>query len=169
MRELIVSFILVTTFSVTLNKPELPQVNAETQTVQADKASKAKEKPKTVKRTNKPKKARRQAVAKPQAVIQASKPVQVTGNKQSWLKASGIPQDQWAYVDSIVGRESGWNPNAVNPSSGACGLGQQLPCGKWAGKWNDPVSALKAMNGYVLGRYSSWAGAVAFWEQNSWY
>lgn len=94
---------------------------------------------------------------------------QVSGSKADWLASSGIPSDQWSYVDQIVGRESGWNPNAVNKSSGACGLGQQLPCGKWAGAWNDPVAALSAMNGYVTGRYGSWAGAVAFWNANHWY
>lgn len=77
----------------------------------------------------------------------------ITGDKSSWLASSGIPADQWEYVDSIVTRESGWNPSAVNKSSGACGLGQQLPCGKWAGAWNDPVAALTAMNGYATGRY----------------
>jgi soluble lytic murein transglycosylase-like protein len=93
----------------------------------------------------------------------------VSGSKADWLAASGIPQSDWAYVDSIVQRESGWNPNAVNKSSGACGLGQQLPCGKWAGAWNDPVAALKAQHGYVKERYGSYAGAVAFWNANHWY
>lgn len=93
----------------------------------------------------------------------------ITGNKQSWLAASGIPSSDWGYVDYIVGRESGWNPNAVNRSSGACGLGQQLPCGKWAGAWNDPVAALRAMHGYALGRYGSWAGAYAFWLNHNWW
>jgi hypothetical protein len=51
---------------------------------------------------------------------------------------------------------------------GACGLGQQLPCGKWAGAWNDPVSALVAMNSYV-GRYGGWQGAWDFWQANHWY
>jgi len=93
----------------------------------------------------------------------------ISGTKSDWLAASGIPEDQWSYVDSIVTRESGWNPNAINKSSGACGLGQQLPCGKWSGAWNDPVAALIAMNGYVTSRYGSWAGAVAFWNTNHWY
>lgn len=95
--------------------------------------------------------------------------VQVSGDKHTWLAASGIPEAHWGYVDSIVSRESGWNPNAVNKSSGACGLGQQLPCGKWAGAWNDPVAALKAMTGYVNGRYGGWPQAVAFWNANHWY
>lgn len=93
----------------------------------------------------------------------------VTGDKASWLAASGIPQHEWGHVDSIVTRESGWNPNAVNPSSGACGLGQQLPCGKWAGAWNDPVAALVAQYGYVKARYGGYAQAVAFWQSNKWY
>ncbi len=93
----------------------------------------------------------------------------IAGNKQDWLRASGIPESSWGYVDSIVSRESGWNPNAVNPSSGACGLGQQLPCGKWAGAWNDPVAALIAMNGYVSARYGGWAGAINFWNSHHWY
>lgn len=94
---------------------------------------------------------------------------QISGDKHSWLAAAGIPEAHWGYVDAIVSRESGWNPNAVNPSSGACGLGQQLPCGKWAGAWNDPVAALRAMTGYVNGRYGGWPQAVAFWNANHWY
>ena len=96
-------------------------------------------------------------------------PRPVTGTKTEWMAQAGIPQEHWGYVDSIVTRESGWNPNAVNKSSGACGLGQQLPCGKWAGAWNDPVAALVAMTGYVNARYGGWGGAVAFWNANHWY
>lgn len=96
-------------------------------------------------------------------------PVSSGGTKEQWMSAAGIPQDQWGYVDSIVSRESGWNPNAINASSGACGLGQQLPCGKWAGAWNDPVAALQAQYQYVIERYGGYAGAVAFWNANSWY
>lgn len=91
------------------------------------------------------------------------------GNKDSWLAASAIPRDQWGNAEWLVQKESGWNPNAVNPSSGACGLGQQLPCGKWAGAWNDPVASLNGMHGYVMGRYGSWDAAVAHSRANGWY
>ena len=104
------------------------------------------------------------AVAKSVPTSKVLAPSQITGSKQDWLKASGIPESEWGYVDLLVTRESGWNPNAVNKSSGACGLGQQLPCGKWPGAWNDPVAALKAMNTYVQ-KYGGWAGANAFWER----
>ena len=91
------------------------------------------------------------------------------GNKSDWLAASSIPESQWGYADWLVQKESGWNPNAVNVSSGACGLGQQLPCGKWAGQWNDPVDSLNGMHGYVMGRYGSWEAAVQHSKSVGWY
>lgn len=110
-----------------------------------------------------------QAAQKPKAQATSAPAAQISGDKHSWLAASGIPQAHWGYVDSIVSRESSWNPNAINKSSGACGLGQQLPCGKWPGAWNDPVAALRAMNSYVVGRYGGWPQAVAFWNSNHYY
>lgn len=110
-----------------------------------------------------------QAAQKPKAQATSAPAAQISGDKHSWLAASGIPEAHWGHVDAIVTRESGWNPNAVNASSGACGLGQQLPCGKWAGQWNNPVHALRAMNQYVLARYGSWQNAVGFWNKNHWY
>lgn len=112
--------------------------------------------------------AKLQEASKP-ATARATASPSVSGNKETWLRASGIPESQWWAVDSIVTRESGWNPNAVNKSSGACGLGQQLPCGKWAGAWNDPVAALKAQYKYVIDRYGGYPQAVAFWNANHWY
>jgi uncharacterized protein YabE (DUF348 family) len=90
------------------------------------------------------------------------------GSKTDWLRASGIPESEWGYVDFIVGRESGWNPNAQNPSSGACGLAQSYPCGKQSkyGHWTDPVANLKWQYEYVKGRYGSYKGAYDFWQAN---
>lgn len=90
----------------------------------------------------------------------------VSGSHEDWMAAAGIAPSDYSYVNYIVSHESGWNPNAVNKSSGACGLGQQLPCGKWAGAWNDPVAALVAMQGYAIARYGSWANAYSFWIAN---
>lgn len=91
------------------------------------------------------------------------------GSKTEWLQAAGIPPDMWGYADSIVTRESGWNPNATNASSGACGLAQALPCSKVPGNPYNPVDSLRWMNGYVAGRYGGWAGAYNFWQANHWY
>lgn len=93
----------------------------------------------------------------------------VTGTKADWMRAAGIPEAHWSYVDSIVSRESGWNPNAVNKSSGACSLAQALPCSKIGPNWQDPVVALKWMTNYVNARYGGWAGAVSFWNTHHWY
>lgn len=91
------------------------------------------------------------------------------GTKTEWLAASNIPQASWGYADFMVQKESGWNPNAVNRSSGACGLAQALPCSKVPGNPYDPVNSLNWMNGYVNGRYGGWEGAYTFWQKNRWY
>lgn len=91
------------------------------------------------------------------------------GNKEAWMAAAGIPQSEWWAVDSIVSRESSWNPNAVNPNGGACGLAQALPCSKMGPNWSDPVVALKWQYNYVTQRYGGYPQAVAFWNANHWY
>jgi soluble lytic murein transglycosylase-like protein len=93
----------------------------------------------------------------------------ITGSKEEWLRLSGIPETEWGYVDFIVQKESGWNPNAINKSSGACGLVQSLPCSKLGANWNDPVHALQWQYRYVTDRYGGYAQAVAFWQNNHWY
>lgn len=99
------------------------------------------------------------------------------GNKEVWMAAAGIPQSDWWAVDSIVSRESGWNPCAYNPSRSdcnatpttACGLAQALPCSKVGPNWNDPVVSLKWQYQYVTARYGGYPQAVAFWNANHWY
>ncbi|MCR2801059.1 lytic transglycosylase domain-containing protein [Microbacterium sp. zg-Y818] len=91
------------------------------------------------------------------------------GSAAEWMAAAGIPQSDWGYVDHIVGRESGWNPNATNRSSGACGLVQAYPCSKVPGNGYDPVDNLRWGNGYAVGRYGSWAAAYDFWNSNHWW
>ena len=113
------------------------------------------------------------APAKKQVEIHGTKPEYLPytggGTKTEWLGASSIPQDQWGYADWLVQKESGWNPNAVNRSSGACGLAQALPCSKVPGDPHNPVNSLNWMNGYVKGRYGSWANAVAHSKAKGWY
>ncbi len=91
------------------------------------------------------------------------------GAPAEWMAAAGISASDWAYVDYIVSKESGWNPNATNRSSGACGLVQALPCSKVPGNGYDPVDNLRWGNGYAVGRYGSWADAYAFWTRNHWW
>jgi len=100
-------------------------------------------------------------------VVVEKKPV--TGSKEEWLRLANIPESEWGYVDFIVQKESSWNPNAVNPNGGACGLAQALPCSKLGTNWNDPVHALKWQHAYVTDRYGGYAQAYSFWKNNNWY
>jgi uncharacterized protein YabE (DUF348 family) len=85
------------------------------------------------------------------------------GTKTEWLSQSNIPSESWGMTDYIVGKESGWNPNSINRSSGACGLAQALPCSKVPGNPYNPTDSLNWMNGYVNGRYGGWQGAYNHW------
>lgn len=111
----------------------------------------------------------RAVAQKAQAEAQPAPPVAVSGGKEAWLTAAGIPRAEWQYADYIVQKESGWRADAVNKTSGACSLAQALPCSKIAGNWRDPVVALKWQYNYVKARYGGYAGAYAFWLKNKWY
>jgi resuscitation-promoting factor RpfB len=106
-----------------------------------------------------------------QSQTNSNKPISnITGTKQDWMRAAGIPESDWTYVDYIVTRESTWNPAAVNKSSGACGLAQALPCAKTGcANYADPVCALRWQHSYVKARYGGYAGAYGFWTKNHWY
>lgn len=104
-----------------------------------------------------------------QAASVVSRPLSAapTGSCEDWMKAAGVTDMANAYT--LIMKESGCNPNAVNSSTGACGIGQQLPCGKWPHRWNDPVGGIIDMQNYVLTRYGSWANALAFHYGHNWY
>lgn len=89
--------------------------------------------------------------------------------KRQWLSQTNISETDYQYVDYIVGRESSWNPNAINKNSGACSLAQALPCNKIGNDWNNPVVALNWMDSYVKSRYKSWESAYNFWIFHNWY
>jgi uncharacterized protein YabE (DUF348 family) len=92
-----------------------------------------------------------------------------SAEKTKWLKAAGIPEEDWGYVDYIVTKESTWRPEAVNKTSGACGLVQALPCSKLGADWRDPVVALKWQYQYVTERYGGYRQAYEFWIKKKWY
>jgi uncharacterized protein YabE (DUF348 family) len=96
-----------------------------------------------------------------------------SGSKADWMRAAGIADADFGYVDYIISHESGWDYHAVNRSSGAYGLPQSLPAGKLASAgadWRDnPVTQLRWANNYAVGRYGSWGGAYHFWTVNHWW
>lgn len=96
-----------------------------------------------------------------------------SGSKADWMRAAGISDADFGYVEYIISHESGWDYHAVNRSSGAYGLPQSLPAGKLASAgadWRDnPVTQLRWANNYAVGRYGSWEAAYHFWTVNHWW
>lgn len=93
-----------------------------------------------------------------------------TGDHAHWMKQAHIPEKDWAGINYIVSHESGWNPRAVNPSSGTYGLGQMQSYNlhyytKHVGKSN-PIAQLMGIMDYIHDRYGSVAKAVSFWQAN---
>ncbi|MCP2297526.1 hypothetical protein SAMN04244553_3342 [Nocardia amikacinitolerans] len=84
-----------------------------------------------------------------------------------------VPIHQFPSFDAIITRESGWNVFAVNPTSGAYGLGQALPPEKMATHGLDwpfnPATQLRWTYDYMVARYGSPDAAWAFWQRNHWY
>ena len=74
----------------------------------------------------------------------------------------------WYALDHIVDHESRWKADAVNPRSGACGLGQFWPCAQMSATLPDwRVQPLAQLRDYVipyaLKRYGSLPNAWAYW------
>jgi cell wall-associated NlpC family hydrolase len=80
---------------------------------------------------------------------------------------------QFGYLNLLWQRESGWNPAAVNPVSGAFGIPQALPAAKMASAGTDwatsPYTQITWGIGYIRARYgtpqAAWAHELAY----SWY
>jgi len=74
------------------------------------------------------------------------------------LRAVGFPESAIPHMLYIIDRESGGNPNAINSSSGACGLTQLYPC--YGGSaWLDPMTNLRlALQKYQASGFAPWGG-----------
>ncbi|MFF3329065.1 transglycosylase SLT domain-containing protein [Streptomyces sp. NPDC002888] len=84
-----------------------------------------------------------------------------------------VPSGQFQCFSNIVNHESSWNYHAVNASSGAYGLFQALPAGKYSSAGADwqtnPATQIKWGLNYMNDRYGSPCDAWSFWQANSWY
>lgn len=146
-------------------KQQLEQQAIESQAESDEQQKKLKEIQQKLEETERALQAKRAA----KKVYAAASSYNPSGNKEQWMSAAGIPASEWWAVDYIVTRESSWNPRAVNPNGGACGLAQALPCSKLGPNWYDPVHALKWQYQYVVSRYGGYPQAVEFWKANHWY
>lgn len=78
--------------------------------------------------------------------------------------ASGGDAKSFIYM-----HESGNRPNAINASSGACGLGQALPCSKMGCSLSDYACQDAWFTSYMQARYGTWENAMAFWIAHKWW
>ncbi|MFE2096345.1 MULTISPECIES: transglycosylase SLT domain-containing protein [unclassified Streptomyces] len=84
-----------------------------------------------------------------------------------------VASGQFQCFSNIVDHESSWNYHATNASSGAYGLFQALPAGKYASAGADwqtnPATQIKWGLNYMNSRYGSPCEAWSFWQANHWY
>jgi hypothetical protein len=100
-----------------------------------------------------------------EAVVQAT--------AKSMLASFGWDGSQFAPLQQLWQRESGWNPLAKNPTSGAYGIPQSLPASKMAVFGRDwltnPTVQEKWGMTYIKGRYKNPANAWAHELKLGWY
>lgn len=70
------------------------------------------------------------------------------------------------YANYIYSHESGCSTDSINAGSGACGIGQALPCTKLPCSLSDYTCQNTFFTAYAMARYGSWANAYDFWVAN---
>lgn len=92
---------------------------------------------------------------------------------QQLAAARGWTGSEWTCLDLLWQRESGWNPSASNPSSGAYGIPQALPGSKMGSAGSDwatnPATQIEWGLGYIADRYGTPCGAWGHSESVGWY
>ncbi|AYD90438.1 hypothetical protein D5R93_11270 [Actinomyces lilanjuaniae] len=92
---------------------------------------------------------------------------------KSMMAGYGWDDAEFSCLVSLWNRESSWNYQAQNPSSGAYGIPQALPGSKMAETGSDwqtnPVTQITWGLGYISGRYGTPCSAWAHSESVGWY
>jgi hypothetical protein len=80
---------------------------------------------------------------------------------------------QFSCFAHLIQHESGWDPRARNPSSGAYGIPQALPPRKLASAGADwrtnPRTQIRWAVRYIHSSYGSPCGAWTYWRHHHWY
>ena len=109
------------------------------------------------------------AVAKA-AAHPAGSPRQIA---QQMLGQFGWKASQFSCLEPLWYHESGWNPSAMNPSSGAYGIPQALHGSLMASAGSDwqtnPATQIRWGLTYIHDRYGSPCGAWAHEQSANWY
>ena len=89
------------------------------------------------------------------------------------LGSFGWPSSEFRCLQSLWNAESGWNPYASNPSSGAYGIPQALPGSKMASAGPDwqsnPATQIRWGLGYIKSTYGSPCAAWSHEQGSGWY
>lgn len=92
---------------------------------------------------------------------------------QEQVAARGWGEEQWTCLDSLWQKESNWNHQAQNRSSGAYGIPQSLPGSKMASVGADwrtnPATQITWGLNYIEGRYGNPCGAWDHSKRKNWY
>lgn len=93
--------------------------------------------------------------------------------KDLCINTYGWTENDFQCLIKLWNRESGWNPNAHNKSSGAHGIPQSLPASKMASEGADYYTNGKTQIRwglkYIKGRYGSPSKAWAHSQSKGWY
>ena len=73
----------------------------------------------------------------------------VEGMAQDFFLRKGVSPEDWRKVDEIITQESHWNPGAVNESSGAAGLAQNINGYAPNYSRNDPMEQIRWLYNYL--------------------
>ena len=114
--------------------------------------------------------AKQQAAQQQAASTPSGSPQQIA---EQMLSQFGWSSGQFSCLQPLWAHESGWNPYAQNPSSGAYGIPQALPGSKMAsvgGDWqSNPATQIRWGLSYIQGNYGSPCGAWAHEQADGWY
>jgi hypothetical protein len=89
------------------------------------------------------------------------------------LGSFGWSSSQFGCLQSLWNAESGWNPFATNPNSGAYGIPQALPGSKMASAGPDwqtnPATQIRWGLGYIKSNYGTPCNTWSFWQAHGYY
>src|SRR5262249_39809856 len=114
----------------------------------------------------------RQQQQEQQASAAPSNPATPSGSPQQiamgMLGSYGWSASEVSCLQSLWDAESGWNPTASNPTSGAYGIPQALPGSKMASAGADwqtnPATQIRWGLGYIKATYGSPCAAWSHWQ-----
>ncbi|WP_106816995.1 aggregation-promoting factor C-terminal-like domain-containing protein [Microbacterium timonense] len=105
--------------------------------------------------------------------VGGTSPADAQATARAMLGSYGWGDDQFGCLVSLWNKESGWNYQAYNRSSGAYGIPQALPGSKMSSAGADwqtnPATQIAWGLGYISGRYGTPCGAWNHSQSTGWY